>query len=204
MLGILGLVTFCLFVLSILATIFGLIAASEVKRSKGRKQGLGMARAGWILGAVGILGGTAFWVASANGVFDDALIINDELLSENLAVGDCMNVDDINDTEEVRFGTIPVIDCAEPHDGEVYFVGNLNPNRSREYPGEVDLAIEVEGLCTAKFAAFIGVSYVESEFEIYYLMPLKPSWRLDHGAYTCVVYSTDGPVLTETIRSSSR
>jgi hypothetical protein len=202
-LGILGLLSFCFFVLSILAMIFGLIAASEIKQSNGRKQGLGMARAGWILGVVAILFGVAFWVASANGAFDDA-VVTDELLSEQLAVGECINVDDIDDAEQVLLSAIPVIDCSDPHDGEVYFVGNINPNRSRDYPGDDDVAIEVEGLCTAKFAAYVGVIYDDSEFEIYYLMPLKPSWRSTHGEYTCVAYSTDGPVLTGTIRSSSR
>jgi hypothetical protein len=49
-----GIPFYILAVPSLLALVFGLVAAGRIKRSLGTQGGLGMARAGWILGVVGL------------------------------------------------------------------------------------------------------------------------------------------------------
>ncbi|MGH9135216.1 MAG: DUF4190 domain-containing protein, partial [Ilumatobacteraceae bacterium] len=51
-LGIVGLLTCFILVPSLLALIFGLVAAGRIKRSGGAVTGAGLARAGWILGII--------------------------------------------------------------------------------------------------------------------------------------------------------
>jgi hypothetical protein len=53
-LGIVGIPLYIFAVPSLLALVFGLVAAGRIKRSLGTQGGLGMARAGWILGVVGL------------------------------------------------------------------------------------------------------------------------------------------------------
>jgi hypothetical protein len=52
--GIAGLVLCAFVVPSIVALVLGLVAASRAKRSLDPRAGLGRARAGWIMGAVGV------------------------------------------------------------------------------------------------------------------------------------------------------
>jgi hypothetical protein len=94
-LGIVGLVLFFLFIPALLALIFGLVSGRQIKRSNGVLPGMGFARAGWIMGAIGLLGGLAFWiVAGVTGAFDEDL----ESPSD-LRVGDCVRLD--LDDEEI-------------------------------------------------------------------------------------------------------
>src|SRR5215210_5420441 len=83
---VLGLVSILLFfslVIPVLAIIFGLLGAKEIKHSAGRKRGMGFARIGWIFGLLTLIGGAALWtfvaldIAGSTSVFD-------------LKVGDCV------------------------------------------------------------------------------------------------------------------
>ena len=63
--GIVGLLMFFMVVVSIVALVLGLVAASHAKRAPGPGSGLGRARAGWIMGAVGVAGFAALMVGAA-------------------------------------------------------------------------------------------------------------------------------------------
>jgi hypothetical protein len=55
-LGIVGLVLFVFFmILPILALVFGLVASRQIKESRGTQSGSGVAIAGAVMGAIGIL-----------------------------------------------------------------------------------------------------------------------------------------------------
>ena len=70
--GIAGLLLFFLAVPSIVALVLGLVAASKGKRSGGGPgAGLGMARAGWILGAIGVALFALIVTLAATGVIED-------------------------------------------------------------------------------------------------------------------------------------
>jgi hypothetical protein len=116
-LGIAGAVLCFVFVPSILALIFGLVAARDIKRSAAAgvpKAGAGMARAGWILGLVGLVVGVVFVIIAVATSEDDTSV-------RDLRVGDCLQMDDLGDV--VR--NVPTVECSEPHDGEVYASSEL-------------------------------------------------------------------------------
>ena len=61
-LGIVGFLCCTFFVLSIGAVVTGFMARKQIEESQGRLKGSGMATAGLILGAVGVVVGVVYWI----------------------------------------------------------------------------------------------------------------------------------------------
>jgi Domain of unknown function (DUF4190)/Septum formation len=197
-LGIIGVVACFVFVFSVLALVFGLLAARTIKRSNGAVIGIKMARAGWILGVIGLLIGGAFIAAGLSGAFDEEGVTD----LDDVEVGDCVNIDAI-DGDAIR--GLPAVDCAELHEGEVYFVGQLNADRDRDYPGDDAAGTEAVDRCSGDlFTEFVGTEYADSEFDVYYIYPQRAQWSKTRGTFICIVYSLDGATLTGTVRGSNR
>ena len=68
--GILGICCSTLFVLAIAALVTGFIGRKQIKESQGQLKGNGMAIAGLVLGAVGILIGLVYWVLLLSGAIN--------------------------------------------------------------------------------------------------------------------------------------
>lgn len=195
-LGIVGIVTCFIAVPSLLALIFGLVAARSIKRSAMAgtpASGLGMARAGWILGLVGVALFGLFVTLAATGALDD-----EDTDIRSLETGDCVDFDGQQDQTVVY--QLPRVDCDEPHDGEVYLVGQLADG---PYPGVDEVEAEVEALCIGDaFEEYVGTIYDDSELYAYSLYPLEKNWRIDHE-YTCIAY-LEGNQLTGSVEGSHR
>jgi hypothetical protein len=191
-LGIAGAVLCFVFVPSILALIFGLVAARDIKRSAAAgvpKQGAGMARAGWILGIAGVLIGIVFVIIAV--VTDD-----DDTNVNELRVGDCLQMDELGDV--VR--DVPTVDCDVRHDGEVYAAGDL---QGASYPGVTRVLDLVESACVDAFEPYVGATYEDSDLDIFYLYPLERTWRVDRG-YLCIAYPLDRSTLEGSVEGSGR
>ena len=70
--GILGVIPCCwgLFIFSIAAAVLGFLGQKEIRESGGAKKGGGLAKAGLILGIVGLVISVLYWVLYGAGVFD--------------------------------------------------------------------------------------------------------------------------------------
>jgi hypothetical protein len=197
-LGIIGVFACFTFVPSLLAFIFGLVAAKQIKRSGGATTGKGLALAGWILGLVGMLVGVGFYVLAANGTFDDAAGRKDAF---DLKVGDCVNTTGLGN--DVRIRSVPTKKCTDLHDSEVFFVGQLNPTRSRDFPGQDTVSSETEDACIEKFEGYVGVPPVDSELGIYYVSTDEIGWKSVRGKYVCLLQA-ESPTLTGSMKGSNR
>jgi hypothetical protein len=195
--GIVGLVLFFMFVVSVVALVLGLIAASHAKRSPGVGSGLGRARAGWIMGAIGVAGFVALMVGAAlTGGFE-----SDDIAVQRLDVGDCVDLADVSGPFEV-VEELPRRDCDEPHDAEVYLVDTVT-NEGDAYPGEATLTSTIERMCTGQaFEDYVGVSYGLSSLELFYLYPTEESWGFGDRSYTCMAATADGSPLQESVEGS--
>lgn len=186
--GLLGLVLFWLLgILPLLGVIFGLIAARTIKRSGGTLDGLGKARAGWITGLIGVAAAGAFFWAGATGRLDDDASDRDSKPGtapySEADVGDCVAEIPAGDiVYELEF-----VSCDDAHSAEVYLAGELNPDGNRAFPGDTALLAEVETACDEAFEPYIGRTYEESVFEVYYLYPRLLSWQPERGIYFCFV-----------------
>ncbi len=196
--GIVGIVLCWSIVPSIVAVVLGLIAASRAKQSGDPRAGLGRARAGWILGAIGIvLFVTLIVVAVAGGFDDDSVDVND------LDVGDCVDVPDSPGQTEVR--QLDGTDCAEPHDAEVFAVADIATGDD-DYPGQSEVIGMVEEACTGDaFRAYVGRGYAESELDVYYLFPIEEMWEdADDREYVCMAVTVDSSPLSGSVEGSGR
>jgi hypothetical protein len=206
-LGIVGIVLCFAVIPSLLGLIFGLRSAKQVKQSDGLLTGAGMARAGWILGIAGLVIGAGFYVLLATGALD-----TDEKSIGSLEVGDCVNVADIAENAEIA--SVPSVPCDELHDGEVFHIDQLNPDRDVDYPGQEQIDLEIGLSCIDEFETYVGTSLDlgrerpaadvgDEELTLFYIYPLEDTWDLGRGEYTCIATTLSGDAtLTGSVRGA--
>lgn len=118
-----------------------------------------------------------------------------EVLS--LEVGTCFN--DPEDASAVR--EVPVVDCDEPHDNEVFAVFTL---AGTVFPGEDDLRDDAVEGCSERFGAFVGEDYLFSELLLSAFWPSEASWEeAGDREVICYLYAPDGPLVGSQRGSSS-
>jgi hypothetical protein len=93
---------------------------------------------------------------------------------EDLNVGDCFD-DSAHGTLEV--GEITPIDCVSPHDGEVFALVTLPGAPDTPYPGDDEITRQGDELCVAQFAPYVGIDYLDSQWEYGWFAPIEDSWR---------------------------
>lgn len=192
-LGILALPLFFTLVIPLLALGLGLGAASKAKRSNGAIGGAGKAKAGWILGLIGTLGFVVLIVLVATGVIE-----SDKKSVDDLDIGACYDLP-LDSSLEDEISTLKEIPCDEPHDGQLFHQGELNPDRDRDYPSDAEALTNEAGTecVTGPFEDFTGESYQTSSLGIYVLIPSEDGWKASRGMYSCFLVSMDGSALTE-------
>jgi hypothetical protein len=113
----------------------------------------------------------------------------DQVSVLDLAVGDCWN--DIPD-DGVETDSVSTVPCAEPHEGEVYGVFDLDIGD--DWPGQDQVSTEAEAQCVQQFEGFVGMTYQDSALSLFYFSPTEDSWTAlgDRGA-VCVVVDPNAP-----------
>ncbi len=112
-----------------------------------------------------------------------------------LETGQCLNEPDSEEVIDVE-----IVDCAEPHDLEVYRTDDLADQNFD--PALIDsLSFEI---CLDAFDGFVGTPYVDSELDIYYLVPSEESWSEGDREVVCAVYDLSGAKLTGSAENIGR
>ena len=116
----------------------------------------------------------------------------------SLEVGQCFN--DPDETGEIS--DVAIVDCAEPHNNEVFHLFDIAGD---DFPGNaavVDIAREG---CVEAFDAFVGTPYLDSEFEVFPIYPTEDSWnRGDDREVVCALFDLTTNESTGTARNSGR
>ncbi|NQV05865.1 septum formation family protein [bacterium] len=111
--------------------------------------------------------------------------------------GDCFNDPD----SFTQVESVDTVDCAEPHDNEVY---EVITSSAPSWPGDETMKAESFEVCLAAFEPFIGVSYDVSRWDIAALWPSQQSWDdADDREIICAVYDISGEQVTGTARGSA-
>jgi len=109
-----------------------------------------------------------------------------ETIVFEITAGDCLN--DAAETGEVS--TVAVVDCAKPHDSEVYAAIVMADG---DYPGDEQVLTQANDGCRAEFERFIGVPAAESRYMFNALYPTEGSWNGGDREILCrVALVTDG------------
>lgn len=114
-----------------------------------------------------------------------------------LEAGDCFD-------DPPSFGSVTsvdVVDCAEPHDNEVYHVESY-PGTG-DFPGDEVIRDAAVDACLAAFEGFVGVPYEVSRYDIFALWPSEDSWESTDRDIVCAVYDVDGEKLTGSVRDTA-
>ncbi|MGP9722789.1 septum formation family protein [Corynebacterium sp. AOP40-9SA-29] len=102
--------------------------------------------------------------------------------ARGLAIGDC--VADMGQLEGT--GDIDLVDCAEPHAGEVFAQADIAGKTL--FPGNEQLGEEAGGICGGDaFTTYVGLDYASSGLDVVTMMPSKESWAQEDRTVTCVV-----------------
>ena len=112
-----------------------------------------------------------------------------------LEVGTCFD-----DTAETQVSSVPEVDCAEPHDNEVFAV--FDYTETDTFPGDEALDAAATDLCIAQFQAYVGEAYIDSTLEVFPIIPTEASWDDGDREVICALYNNDLRKLTGSVRVS--
>ncbi|HEY3509802.1 DUF4190 domain-containing protein [Kribbella sp. NPDC051137] len=177
----------------------GLGIAALVQLSRRPQQGKGMAIAGIIIGALVTLGYLALIAlviafassADTSGAPDPG---SSSVYVDELAVGDCFDETSVED-EVIRR------DCPVEHDGELVASVDLPAGA---YPGDKAIDDAADQACAGPFGAYVGKSRDESELELAWWTPDKPTWNSGDHRVLCAAYGPGTDKLTGTVKNSHR
>lgn len=115
----------------------------------------------------------------------------------SLEMGSCFN-DQV--AEEVF--DVPIVECSEPHDNEVYLL--IDYTESDTFPGDAAMESWTIDRCLEAFEPFVGVTYESSELDAGYLYPTTESWDNGDRESVCFVYELDLSLVTGSLRGVAR
>jgi len=118
----------------------------------------------------------------------------------DLETGDCFN--DVAGEEDGEQSTVPVVDCAGPHDNEIYYEYSIDARGS--YPGEDEVIAGADAVCATEFAAFVGVGLADSDLTYFPVYPTEESWAAGDRVVYCALYASDLSKLTGSMWDSRR
>jgi len=102
----------------------------------------------------------------------------------SLEVGDCMN--DFGDSVDIS--TVPIVDCSEEHDAEVYELKDIDAD---SYPGDSAVSDEAEAICLDAYEDFVGLAYEDSLLNFSTITPTEQSWGLGDKEVVCTISKFD-------------
>ena len=117
--------------------------------------------------------------------------------STELQVGDCYN----KDTTGSQIGDVEVVDCNIPHQYEVY--NNYEITLST-LPDEDTMSSEATTACSSTFQEYVGISYNQSQYKASYLYPTSGSWAQVDRTITCTITTSDGSLITGSLKGAAR
>jgi hypothetical protein len=104
-----------------------------------------------------------------------------------IAVGDCLNDASISDVVT----SVPIVDCAEPHDSEVFA---RTDSTTPEFPGDAAISDELLAFCQGDvFTQFVGIPYADSVYETSGYFPTQDSWSSGDRELLCTIWDPAGP-----------
>ena len=111
----------------------------------------------------------------------------------SLEVGDCFDDEAAPGTEAVEISSVPIVECDQPHDNEVFAVFDLPDG---DFPGQA--AVETSALdgCIERFEPYVGQPYETSLLEVYPIYPSSGSWDQGDQEVVCALYDSSLAKLT--------
>lgn len=164
-------------------------------------RGIGSRLVSVAVAVMAVVGVVALLVVVAGGDGDS------ETAVMSLEVGDCVRLELPPAGPELA--RVPVVDCDEPHTGEVFHVGELDPDGDRPYPASDEaLFREIAVACVgaevgavSPFERYVGVPWSRSELDVFPIAPDPDAWEPTAGRFVCLaIPATDDDELVGSVR----
>ncbi|NAZ82616.1 DUF4190 domain-containing protein, partial [Kineococcus sp. R8] len=187
--------------LGVVPLALGVVALQRTARSGAA--GRGMAVAGIVLGAVGILAGLVLVAAFAVGAVTGLTALAREASSpgtssagsaavgiDDLVAGDCFDYPGPDDPEDAVLG----VDCGDEHDAEVV---DVLPLPGTTYPGDDGVDAAADARCSAAVGQALDAAGVDTATLDYdYFAPLRETWDAGLHDVQCLVTAVGDGTLT--------
>jgi hypothetical protein len=111
-----------------------------------------------------------------------------------LDIGTCF--DDPPQVDLVQSSDVPVVDCATPHDNEVFANEQLSGD---DFPGRQEIGNRADLTCLAAFDGYVGAPYESSIYEFSWFVPSDESWKLGDREIICFAYDLNLDKITGSI-----
>ena len=120
------------------------------------------------------------------GSFDDP-VPPGEVSVKELIPGSCVN--DLSlEPDEIHY-SVPVVDCSDPHDSEIFLVGDLTYDY---YPSISQLSTFLESLCAEGFSSYVGENPEDSNLAYSFWVPVEEEWEKGYERYHCILWDPQG------------
>lgn len=118
----------------------------------------------------------------------------------NLEVGQCT---DQSVAGEDSVSSLPIVDCAESHTGEIYSLPQVPDG---DFPGDAALQETAGQLCSGQdFQTYVGKPYQESAIYLSYLVPSDDTWENGDREIVCILTADEaGSASTGSLRGANR
>lgn len=114
-----------------------------------------------------------------------------------VAAGECVQEESITSDTQTEIGELPVVDCAEPHHGEVYYAAELT---ATIYPDTI--ADDAEETCLEEFADYVGIEYAESRYNVALVYPSETTWDEGDRQLACLIKGETDEELVGSVKGS--
>ena len=117
----------------------------------------------------------------------------------DVRVGDCFDLAAEAEQEITQVDGKP---CTEPHEYEMFHIATWTG--SDEYPSDSDQEQLIIAECFPAFESYVGRSYEESVYYIFWTAPTQGAWDDGDRIFQCALYEEGNPQLTASVRGSGR
>jgi len=118
-------------------------------------------------------------------------------------VGQCFDTDRFVPGSAIDMSSAHVVDCAAPHQQEVYAIAQQPADPGAPYPGDEVLAAFADDSCLAAFAGYTGLDYQSSHYDIANARPDAAAWGRGERRVICALHDVDFAELTRSARAAS-
>jgi hypothetical protein len=124
------------------------------------------------------------------------LTSDDQTLVLDLETGDCFELPD--ELDDSTISQVATVNCADPHQAEVFATGFRNPDRDLPYPAGEELFRAVDAECAAVLSEIPGAA---DRFGILPVIADEASWDAYRGRYVCVAVPYGGGAVSGSLRA---
>lgn len=117
----------------------------------------------------------------------------------SLEAGECFDDPDLS---AEGISDVDKVDCAEPHDNEVFATFDLPGD---DYPGDEQVRELAFTGCEERFADYVGIDYASSVLFIFPIFPTEETWNeVDDREVICGLFDGSGEKLEGSMEGAAR